>query len=109
MTNQEEYNILMSVKNHIKRKDMKKFISVTKVQHKGLLDIIFSFLKLRSKVLDYTISYKISKNIHMESIVMSCGIICGNISELVTFFTTICKILDDSQYYNVELINLDDE
>lgn len=53
MTNEDEYKILMSVKDRIirkekiKRKDIKKFMSVTKVRHEGLIDIIFSFLKLK--------------------------------------------------------------
>lgn len=53
MTNQEEYNKLMSVKNKVKRKDIKKFMSVTKVIHEGLIDIIYSFLALQEDSLYY--------------------------------------------------------
>lgn len=109
MTNQEEYKILMSVKDKIKRKDIKNFMSATKVRHEGLLDIIFSFLRLKENVLDYNISYKLSIYSNIESVVISCGVLSGNISKLVNFFTTVCKKLDEYQYYNIELIDLNDE
>jgi hypothetical protein len=115
MTNEDEYKILMSVKDRIirkekiKRKDIKKFISVTKVRHEGLIDIIFSFLKLKENVLDYNISYKLSRYSNIESVVISCGVLSGNLSKLVDFFTTLCKRLSNDLYYNIELIDLNDE
>ena len=115
MIKKEEYKILISVKDkitrkeEIKRKDIKKFVSATKVRHEGLIDIIYSFLTLKENVLDYTISYKLSRYSNKESVVILCGILSGNISKLVNYFTTVCKRLDDSQYYNIELIDLNDE
>lgn len=115
MTNQEEYKILKSVKDRIirkekiKRKDIKKFVSATKVRHEGLIDIIYSFLTLKENVFDYNISYKLSRYSNTESVVISCGVLSGNISKLVNFFTTVCKRLANDLYYNIELINLDDE
>ena len=115
MIKKEEYKILMSVKDkitrkeEIKRKDIKKFVSATKVRHEGLIDIIYSFLTLKENVLDYTISYKLSRYSNKESDIIACGLLSGKLTKLVDYFTTICKLLDNSQYYNIELINLDDE
>lgn len=109
MTNQEEYQILMSVKDKIKRKDIKKFISVTRVRREGIIDIINSFLTIKENVLEYNISYKLSRYSSTESDVIACGILSGNVSKLVDFFTTLCKILDEYQYYNIEIIDLKDE
>lgn len=115
MTNQEKYEILMSVKDNItrkekiKRKNINKFVSATKVRHEGLIDIIYSFLTLKENVFDYNISYKLSRYSNTESVVILCGVLSGNISKLVNYFTTVCKRLDDSQYYNIELIDLNDE
>lgn len=110
MTNQEEYKILMSVKDKIKRKDIKNFMSATKVRHEELIDIIFSFLKLKKNVLDYHISYKLSRyTSNTESVVISCGILSGSIDSLIKFFTITGKSLDEYQYYNIEIVELNDE
>ena len=94
MTNQEKYEILMSVKDNItrkekiKRKNIKKFVSATKVRHEGLIDIIYSFLTLKENVFDYNISYKLSRyTSNTESVVISCGILSGSIDSLIKFFT----------------------
>ena len=109
MTNQEEYKILKSIKDRIIRKDIKKFVSATKVRHEGLIDIIYSFLTLKENVFEYNISYKLSRYSNTESVVISCGVLSGNISKLVNFFTTVCKRLANDLYYNIELIDLNDE
>lgn len=109
MTNQEEYNIRMSIKDKIKRKGIPRFISVTQIDSKELLEIIFSFLKLKDKVLNQTISYKISIYSNKESDVIACGILSGGLNKLVDFFIQITKSLNTYQYYNVEIIDLNDE
>lgn len=107
MTNQEEYNILMSVKDKIKRKDIKKFISVTKVRYKDLIDIIHSFLALQEDSLYYQVSYKLSRyTSNTESVVISCGILSGSIDSLIKFFTITGKSLDEYHYYNIEIVDL---
>lgn len=109
MIKQEESKIRKSISEKIKKKDIRKFISVTKVRYEELIDIIFSFLKLKDNVLDYTISYKLSRYSNKESDIIACGLLSGKLTKLVDYFTTICKLLDNSQYYNIELINLGDE
>ena len=99
----------MTEKDKIKRKDIKKFISVTRVRREGLIDIINSFLTLKENVLGYNISYKLSVYSGMEYIVISCGILSGDINDLIRFFNTICKRLNNFQYYNIEIIDLNDE
>ena len=47
MIKQEEFKIRKSISEKIKKKDIRKFISVTKVRYEELIDIIFSFLKIK--------------------------------------------------------------